>query len=458
MFDLSALKNILDDLIVPPIVSDEDKDSMLEIAGELIEYYVKSNPLLIAEPTFHEILKCEVFDQLKLQVGDAYRPADDIDDVLDDVVNNASRIYFAHVVPRRSYMKSIVIRKPNVEKMRNKVQYLRDIPQPDQRTPEWYEFRHSYLTASSIWKAYSTQGNRNQLIYGKCQPIDTSKYSRFNLDSSLHWGVKYEDLSIMWYEREYCTKVEDFGCIPHSTLPFLAASPDGINVDESSGRFGRMLEVKNIVNREITGIPKFEYWIQMQIQMEVCNLSECDFLETRFLEYEDADEYFKDGTFNVTSNGKPKGIMLQFMQHGSPVYKYSPWDCDEVEFKAWEQKTMSEMESDTCQWLQNIYWRLDQVSVVLVVRNKLWFDSGIQLLKDIWDTIVKERETGYQHRAPRKRARYDSKANEPKETMKCLIDLSGMDVDTTPVVQVPKSTGNVVISIDTEKQNNTNVD
>ena len=153
MFDLSALKNILDDLIVPPIVSDEDKDSMLEMAGELIEYYVKSNPLLIAEPTFHETLKCEVFDQLKLQVGDAYRPTDDIDDVLDDVVNNASRIYFAHVVPRRSYMKSIVIRKPNVEKMRSKVQYLRDIPQPDQRTPEWYEFRHSYLTASSIWKA-----------------------------------------------------------------------------------------------------------------------------------------------------------------------------------------------------------------------------------------------------------------------------------------------------------------
>ena len=45
MFDLSALKNILDDLIVPPIVSDGDRDSMLELAGELIEYYVKSNPL-----------------------------------------------------------------------------------------------------------------------------------------------------------------------------------------------------------------------------------------------------------------------------------------------------------------------------------------------------------------------------------------------------------------------------
>ena len=101
----------------------------------------------------------------------------------------------------------------------------------------------------------------------------------------------------------------------------------------------------------------------------------------------------------------------------------APWACDEIEFKQWEQKTMTEMESDTCHWLQNIYWRLDQVSVVLVVRNKLWFDNGTQLLKDLWDTIVKERETGYEHRAPRKRARCDSKAKESKETMKCLCML-----------------------------------
>ena len=46
-----------------------------------------------------------------------------------------------------------------------------------------------------------------------------------------------------------------------------------------------MLEVKNIYNREIRGIPKEEYWIQMQIQMETCDLDICDFLETRFLEY-----------------------------------------------------------------------------------------------------------------------------------------------------------------------------
>ena len=31
--------------------------------------------------------------------------------------------------------------------------------------------------------------------------------------------------------------------------------------------------------------------IQMQIQMEVCELNRCDFLETRFIEYDSYDEF-----------------------------------------------------------------------------------------------------------------------------------------------------------------------
>ena len=54
-----------------------------------------------------------------------------------------------------------------------------------------------------------------------------------------------------------------------------------------------------------------------------------------------------------------------------------------------------------CYWLQNIYWRLDQVSVVLVVRNKLWFQKASEVLKEFWDIIVKERENGFEHRAPK---------------------------------------------------------
>ena len=110
------------------------------------------------------------------------------------------------------------------------------------------------------------------------------KYTRFNLESSLHWWQKYEDVSSAWYEREYKTNVSEFGCIPHRRLNYLAASPDGINTDSESQRYGRMVEEENIVNRDITGIPKLEYWIQMQLQLEVCELRECDCLETSFKE------------------------------------------------------------------------------------------------------------------------------------------------------------------------------
>jgi predicted phage-related endonuclease len=113
-----------------------------------------------------------------------------------------------------------------------------------------------------------------------------------NVNSPLHWGQKFEPLSVLIYERDYNTKVEDFGCIQHPKYNFIGASPDGIVTDKKSQKFGKMLEIKNVVSREITGIPKKEYWVQMQLQMEVCDLDECDFLETKFIEYPDTVAFY----------------------------------------------------------------------------------------------------------------------------------------------------------------------
>ena len=189
--------------------------------------------------------------------------------------------------------------------------------------------------------------------------------------------------------------------------------------------------------------------------MEVCNLNECDFLETRFIEYESVEEFNNDGTFNTTTDGKAKGIMLQFMNNGSPIYKYSPWGCNESEYKQWEQDTMKNTENENCHWLQNLYWKLDQVSVVLVVRNKLWFEYATPVLQKVWNTIVTERKNGYQHRAPKKRTTRNEKNDSAKDNMKCLIDLSGMKLDDINIdVPEPKPIDpdkkNVIISIDTD--------
>ena len=38
----------------------------------------------------------------------------------------------------------------------------------------------------------------------------------------------------MHYEFDFDTEVGEFGCKAHSNYPFLRASPDGINIDETN--------------------------------------------------------------------------------------------------------------------------------------------------------------------------------------------------------------------------------
>ena len=74
------------------------------------------------------------------------------------------------------------------------------------------------------------------------------------------------------------------------------------------------------------------------------------------------------------------------------------WD----EFEVWETKTIEE--NQDLSWISNYYWKLEIISCVLVPRNKQWFESNVHQLIAIWDTILEERRTGYEHRAPQKRA------------------------------------------------------
>jgi putative phage-type endonuclease len=310
----------------------------------------------------------------------------------------------------------------------NKIQALREIPQPVQRTPEWYKFRWNLITASNAWKAFETPSTINQLVYEKCQPLKdfnsdhNEEIKMVNTNTTLHWGQKYEPLSVMMYEHMYNSKVEDFGCIQHPVYKFIGASPDGIIVQSETGRYGRMLEIKNIVNREINGIPKKEYWVQMQLQMEVCDLDECDFLETKFVEYPDYDSYKNDSSksifagnafnsYTTTSDGNYKGIIIYFhTKEGKPHYEYMPlnlWTPDDITI--WEKVAIHKYESEPYKYtfMKFIYWRLDKLSCVLVLRNKDWFKNNVGQLEKVWNIIEQERVTGYEHRAPVRRAKKD---------------------------------------------------
>jgi len=321
----------------------------------------------------------------------------------------------------------------NNDIIRDKIIKLKGKPQPTQRTKEWYEFRHNLITASNAYKAFESQCTVNQLIYEKCKPLninnDPEEYKVVNTYTTLHWGQKYEPLSVMFYEYLYNTKVEDFGCIQHEYYKFLGASPDGINIDENSDKYGKMLEIKNIVNREINGIPKKEYWVQMQLQMEVCDLEECDFLETKFIEYSDSESYYSD---TLTPTDK-KGTIIHFLTpDGKPYYVYKPLTLTNNEdIIVWEEKNIELYQSDKYNYvfIKYIYWKLEILSCVLVLRNKTWFENNIKSIAQVWKIIENERVTGYEHRAPKKRAKLTTKKQKNDtydlfNTGECLIPIN----------------------------------
>ena len=398
---IEELQNIIDSFVLPDIFTTKEYDNLIEVAGILIDDLITSDISIYKLYEFENIVINNVFELIHYSIKDLYSFS--IEDELINIIKKALKIYYTYINPPRSYDKTFIRKSINKNKMKNKIDYLKNIPQPDQRTNDWYIFRHNMLTASSIWKVFDSESAKNQIIYDKCAPLDLNKYNNFSTDSPMHWGQKYEPLSIMWYENKYKTQITDFGCIPHDKYKFIGASPDGINTDINNDRYGRMLEIKNIVNRDITGIPKMEYWIQMQFQMEVCKLNECDFLETRFIEYDDEESFINDGTFNLSSNNEIKGVIIYFIKNEKPFYEYCPFMCNKEEFIKWEENIMSKNSNIT--WMKNIYWKLSEISCVLVLRNKNWFNKVLSDVKNIWDIIEYEKINGYQHRAPKKNLR-----------------------------------------------------
>jgi putative phage-type endonuclease len=417
--------------IEEPTLSDDDMAMLHEEALFIIDEFIKMNPLLISNPNFETMLYEHVQSILNFSINyrmydndnDDYTGGENDDNCNEDdecetvmscqveeIMNVALHDYFKYIRPNRSYNNTFIRKSPNIEKLKKKIEFLESLYQPEQKTDEWYSHRHGLITASSVWKAFGSPSVQNQLIYEKCMPFDPTKYSRINTESSLHWGQKYEVLSKQLYEEINGTRVQEFGCIrhPNPNYYFIGASPDGINVCPLSPLYGRLLEIKNVVSRDITGIPKEDYWIQMQVQMEVCNLPECDFEETKFTEYEDEDAFNADSDetndaskWNYNLDGKRRGVIVYFAKDEKPFYQYAPLNITtKADFDAWFEETINT--HDNLTWIKNIYWRLEVYSCVLVLRNKEWFKNAVVKIEELWKTIETEKQTGFEHRAPKR--------------------------------------------------------
>jgi putative phage-type endonuclease len=396
------------------LISNMSDDDLIEVENEIfkcVESFLEEDVLQISNPIYHEKFYTTITETMYETIAAIY----DIDvyedpfTEIEEFVKERVKVYVETMInPQRSYLmgEEVYDKNKNLEDMQCHIESLKNSYQPTQRTDEWYKYRYNLLTASNIGKVLGSDAKKNSLIYEKCQPLVLNDMNSYvNVNSPLHWGNKYEPVSLMVYEHMYKTKVEDFGCIKHADIRCLGASPDGINTDLSSNLYGRMVEIKNIVNREITGIPLEAYWIQMQVQMEVCDLEQCDFFETQFKEFDTREDFY-------VSDKEYTGVILYFIKadgtNTNPEYVYMPLKMMKKNetIKTWIDGCILEFESDgKHRFYSTIYWYLDIMSCVLVPRNKVWFNALRPHIMSTWDIIENERKTGYEHRKPKKRIR-----------------------------------------------------
>lgn len=301
-------------------------------------------------------------------------------------------------------------------------QKLRKIILPEQRSEEWFAMRNGKITASDGgcvlgMNHYEPTFN---FVIKKIVPS-------FQNNAHCYHGKKYEQIATMIYEYRMNVHVEEFGLLGHPKYNFLGASPDGIcspyKKDEVhlSKYVGRMLEIKCPVSRKIQkdGVIKdnicpIYYWVQVQLQLECCDLDECDFWQCSIYEYSSRDEFLSDTSskepFRSKKTGYEKGCLIQLLPKekmstilsdpdeylptvwadASFIYpeniELTPPECD-----TWVAETLEIIEKDpkyaNVYVDRIIYWRLSESKNVLILRDKEWFEKYLPTLKRVWSYV-----------------------------------------------------------------------
>jgi putative phage-type endonuclease len=261
-----------------------------------------------------------------------------------------------------------------------------------QKSQQWLSFRHDHINASETHQAFTK--SRNRLMLGKVISFNDQNHN--TSANAMDHGNLYERIAVRIQELKTGKKIyDDFESIEHEKYSFLAASPDGIDED------GCLVEIKCPWTREILGMPKPEYWVQTQMQMEVCQLSACKFVECQFKEYECSDFYRED------VDEKYKGVILYYIDtSGKKNYRYSSIGIHAMELDEWLYTTRLEIQEllvstksglicdDTGidpYYIGEIYWKCNQYSCFTVLRDTEWFRESLPILTEFWNEVETHR-------------------------------------------------------------------
>ena len=357
------------------------------------------------------------------------------------------------------YMHNIQVPEKYI-KIWDRYNYLANIPQPVQRSPEWFLMRNDMITASS--GACVLGVNK----YEKPDKVLLEKIGhgeKFGENKFVHHGKKYEKIATMIYEHIYNIKVGEFGLIPHQEsettqkISYLGASPDGICTNLSlDGNFsdmvGTMLEIKCPYSREIQtkGIENGEicphyYWIQVQLQLECCDLERCDFWQCNIKEYNNFEEIDNDFSNTYTenqnenilfSNNLKRGMILQFLPKNHILDKYeklewfskyiypSQLDMTLDDYNKWYNYIVNNYQKHYPELVEKyyfdkiLYWKLESSHNLIIKRDKEWFNNNLPKLKDFWDKVELYRNNEDE------KQKYLNKILKPKKTYSCANSVS----------------------------------
>ena len=305
---------------------------------------------------------------------------------------------------------------------------------PNQRTPEWHAQRQYCISASECCKVLGNPKPVATFVFDKATAIRhpercVRRDAPPRLNNARGWGVIFEQICQKIYSQllRPGAVVEEFGSLPHPTIPFLRASPDGICSEHSQDKSyaGTMVEFKAPYSRALKkACIKDDYLAQMQLQLEVTGLDKCDFVECvlELIEHDEAhaEDHPLPSTFTPT-DAQPLathaiGYIVSFPDCPSSAFVYG--NLNDIANES-VQQSIASLECTAEQRAQATvhYWRLKQYQLITIYRNQQWFhEVMLPKLTAVWtrtqelvtsdEKYKKEREQRNKQRRPTQQTAY----------------------------------------------------
>ena len=256
---------------------------------------------------------------------------------------------------------------------------VRALPQTPQKTVEWMRESYDLLTGHEFAEVvHGTAAALKRVILKKCiergaGEIDTQICFATPAEGKLtpfQWGWRYEPVVRQIFEMTVGPIDDTLGRIRHPTLPRLAASPDGIVV--RGDRAGRLVEIKSPISRKLTRCIPPDYWCQMQLQAEVCDVDAVEYIEIRFALGPPPPDY----TYKYVGV-----ISVVGSDPASYMYVYSPL------LRSYDEYTAPAGAVEVCQW------HIEDMYTETVLRNRVWWASvGLPAYSAFWVDVDEERK------------------------------------------------------------------